>query len=293
MLFPVFLVLGLMAAGHSQVLEEGMELEAAKAEIDLEAALDSMEKRIINGQKAELFSHPYIISLQHYVRVSRTRYGWAHICGGTLIAKNWVLTAAHCVDTISPDKVKSIQIEIGAMNLYTAPNQYTQKVKIAEVIVHEGWGHTDRRLHNDIALLRLEKDVTLNENAQIATMAKPEDVFLGETCILAGWGYVETNSHGGVLAHDLQEVKIKQISTKTCNKFWRWGITGTQICVHDLDAKSSACQGDSGGPMMCGPGNKILAGVTSWGDHKCTGNMPSIYTRVSAFRDWIFRHAQV
>ena len=74
-------------------------------------------------------------------------------------------------------------------------------------------------------------------------------------------------------------------------------ITEKQICAHDdtppRGSRPDTCKGDSGGPMMCGSGHNVLAGITSWGEIPCTGNVPGVYTRVSAYRNWIYQHARV
>ena len=77
-------------------------------------------------------------------------------------------------------------------------------------------------------------------------------------------------------------------------------VTEKQICVHDdtppEGSRPGACSGDSGGPMMCGSGHNVLAGITSWvikDYNECRGNYPSVFTRVSAYRDWIYQYARV
>merc|ERR1719187_1264445 len=101
----------------------------------------------------------------------------------------------------------------------------------------------------------------------------------------------------GQLASHLKEVYITKISTPVCNYYWGGGITEKHICVHDASppagSRPSACMGDSGGPMMCGPGHNILAGVTSWGESTCSGTLPSVYTRVSEFLDFITQYTSV
>jgi len=256
----------------------------------LSSAMD-LQKRIINGDKAELYSHPYIGSLQY-----NNGEFWSHICGGSLIDRSWVLTAAHCVDFASASQLR---VELGALNLYESPNLYEQTVAVAEVIIHDNWSPNGAALENDIALLRLASPVTLNNNVKVASLAEQGASFLGEECVLAGWGMTST-VNGGSSPSTLKEVNITKISTRNCNLLWfgrfRGPINEGHICVHDASSadgeKASACMGDSGGPMMCGAGHNILAGVTSWGESTCSGTLPSVYTRVSSYRQWISQYVQ-
>ena len=93
------------------------------------------------------------------------------------------------------------------------------------------------------------------------------------------------------------QVSITKISTNLCQYYWGAGITKSHICVHDASPpagdRPSACMGDSGGPMMCGQGHNILAGVTSWGEQTCSGTLPSVYTRVSAYLDWVRMYVNI
>jgi len=257
---------------------------------------EPLHKRIINGNHAELYSHPYIVSLQTYGRLSWSSFGWSHICGGSLISRDWVLTAAHCVDTIRSNQLGNIRVEMGALNLYLAPNSYEQTVGVAQIIVHSGWNGDASGMPNDIALIKLSTPANLNNNVKIASLAEQGADFLGEECVLAGWGMTSTGDNGQ-LAETLKEVEITKISTSACNSHWRGGITDFHICVHDATppegSRPSACMGDSGGPMMCGSGHNVLAGVTSWGESTCSGDLPSVYTRVSKYRDWIYQYARV
>ena len=94
---------------------------------------------------------------------------------------------------------------MGALNLYVAPNAYEQTVGVSQIIVHEAWDGNGDGLPNDIALLRLSAPATLNNNVKIAAMAEEGDSFLGDECVLAGWGMISTDGNGEIAEH-LKEV---------------------------------------------------------------------------------------
>nr|ABL67951.1 serine peptidase 2 [Peregriana peregra] len=243
-----------------------------------------LDKRIVNGEKAELYAHPHQASLQLF----QDSHGWYHICGAVLVGPNKLVTAAHCVQGQDATKLR---VEVGALNLLDPPNAYEQTIPVEFFIIHPLYNEKGNAYPNDIAILYLSSPVTYNKNVQPAELAPKGSSFANEQCIITGWG---RTIGGGPTAAHLKQAYISKITRSQCNLRWAlYGqlITDKHICVYEASdpagTRPSACQGDSGGPLMCGADFKLLAGVTSWGLASCTGGMPSVYTRVSEYVDWV------
>uniref|UniRef100_A0A3Q2CGM6 Prostasin-like n=1 Tax=Cyprinodon variegatus TaxID=28743 RepID=A0A3Q2CGM6_CYPVA len=208
----------------------------------------------INGQNASPGSWPWQVSLQ--------KYGM-HSCGGSLISRNWVLTAAHCVDQIWPIFV----------------------LKISSIIVHPKYKRSTN--DNDIALLRLSSPVKFTKNIRPVCLAASGSQFNnGTPSWVTGWGNV---AQGVPLRPPkiLQEVKVPVIGNRQCNCFYR-GITDNMICSGVLSGGKDSCQGDSGGPMVSKQSSRwIQSGVVSFGDGCARPRKPGVYTRVSRYQSWI------
>lgn len=69
--------------------------------------------RVINGQAAAKGAYPYQISLQVGY------FGYQHICGGSILNRNAILTAAHCVDT-APSFFNRYRVVAGEHDLSTS-----------------------------------------------------------------------------------------------------------------------------------------------------------------------------
>ncbi|PIO16305.1 Chymotrypsinogen 2 [Aquarana catesbeiana] len=252
--------------------------------------------RIVNGVTAIPGSWPWQVSLQ-------TSTGF-HFCGGSLINRQWVVTAAHCAVTTSH------RVVLGAFDL-TSKTEPTQIRAISKVLNAQ---YNTQTYVNDLTLIKLATPVTLNTRVSPVCLAATNDVFIeGQICATTGWGYI--NATTKTLPAKLQQTGLPIMSNANCQKYWGSRIQPTMICagasgvsscmvkylyeflaamrktmycsgsVHHLPPSHNArAQGDSGGPLVCKKnGVWTLAGIVSWGSSACNTFYPVAYTRVSAF----------
>jgi hypothetical protein len=198
-------------------------------------------------------------------------------CSGTLIASDWVLTAAHCVQGTSASR---LAVYIGddpsadiVSHLYTASNVYAHS------------SYSSRTLRNDIALIQLSSDVT--ESVDPVLPLSSDDALtnadVGDTLNFAGFGYDETGGYGVKQQVDLPLDGLG-CTVSSCPSS---GDSSTQISYdQNVSRGTGPCSGDSGGPAFFQrDGTWYVAGITSYGDSGC--RYYGVSTKVDAFESWI------
>ncbi|KAF4097407.1 elastase-1-like [Onychostoma macrolepis] len=238
---------------------------------------EALEERVVGGEVARPNSWPWQISLQYLSGGS-----YHHTCGGTLIKNNWVMTAAHCVDTS-----RTWRVVLGEHNLNSNEGR-EQYMSVSTVHIHPNWNRNSVASGYDIALLRLSSSASLNSYVQLASLPPSGQVLPhNNPCYITGWGRTST---GGSLSAQLKQAYLPVVDHSNCSRSDWWGSTVKTTMVCAGGGSDSGCNGDSGGPLNCQVSGKyVVHGVTSFvSSLGCnTTKKPTVFTRVSAYISWI------
>lgn len=235
--------------------------------------------RIIGGEEAVPHSWPWQVSIQ---------ISDQHICGGAVLAKEWVITAAHCFN--SKELYRDLWMVVTGIHDLTE-QEYRQKRSVKQYIIHPSFNKTT--MDSDIALLQLAEPLEFNHYVHpVCLPAKEEVVQPSSVCIITGWGAQEEDREKSKKLHQL-EVPILML--EACQTYYinlPSRVTQRMICAgFPLEEGKDSCTGDSGGPLVCpsedGSGFYTLHGITSWGLGCGRKSYPGVYTNVGVFVDWI------
>jgi trypsin len=221
------------------------------------------ETKIVGGETATKGEFPFIVSLQG---------AFGHFCGGTLVKKDWVLTAAHCVANGAPRK-----IVIGMHD--RSSTEGTETFRPATVISHPEYNA--QVMDHDYALIRLDGESKFAPLAlnKVSTEGSRESV------TVAGWG---ATKEGGGIPKLLQKVNVPLVPRAECEAAYPGELTDRMLCAGLPAGGKDSCQGDSGGPLFMGSGKtRRLVGVVSWGEGCARENKYGIYSDVSVGYEWI------
>ncbi|KAE8602189.1 hypothetical protein XENTR_v10013903 [Xenopus tropicalis] len=224
--------------------------------------------RIVGGCEAIPFSWPWQISL-------RTSFN-LHFCGGTLIDRQWVITAAHCLER--SNRPSAYRVHFGIHK--ESGNEASKQVRQIEKFFKEP-------SNADIALLKLTSPALISDEVLPVCLPPVNYVVPDRSeCYVTGWGETQGTGKEGVL----KEAGIPVIENKLCNspEYLNGRVTDRELCAGVIQGGVDSCQGDSGGPLSCFDGEKyVLQGVTSWGLGCAQPMKPGVYVRVSKFIPWI------
>ncbi|EJK74737.1 trypsin-like serine protease [Thalassiosira oceanica] len=228
------------------------------------------ESRIIGGTESDP-DHTYVASLQDDI---------GHFCGGSLIAPDVVLSAAHCGTDIP-------KVILGRHDLGKSSGGEVMTVK--EAIKNPRY--STKNDNNDSMLIFLDRASSM-KHTELVRLGR-DFVGEGQHVTVRGWGDTNPSDYRENYPNELMEVEVKTLSNEDCEAskgrdfdYDGW-ITGNMICAeHRL--RKDACQGDSGGPLVVESGPEpVQVGIVSWGYGCAEDDYPGVYTRVSTQYKWI------
>jgi len=241
--------------------------------------------RIIGGRAVPISQFPWQVAL---LRSGISDSYQAQFCGGSLIAPNWVVTAAHCVIGSA--------IDVGFGKTYLSRMGSSSRIPVVNTYVHPSWDSSTQD-GADIALLELASNVP--DGQPIAPFSDAALPPYGEDVWTSGWGNTNPWAPPSGFPDALHGVDLEVQAGPTDTTCGSWSSSvynpDWHLCAGAAWEWKGSCVGDSGGPLVLiddAEDRWELAGLTSFGSspdaNGCSNPaLPTVYTRVSTYESWV------
>ncbi|CAF0766682.1 unnamed protein product [Brachionus calyciflorus] len=246
------------------------------------------KNRIIDGDDAAPHNYPFIVSVQYKSNIK----GNAHICGGSILNDQWVLTAGHCIGSMNDVRNEKYSIIVGLHKL--KEYSYSQVYIVEKVFTNFNFNNIHK---NDWALLKLKTRIKFDDKVQpIELSHTPSENFIDKCLVTAGWGSI-SKTYDVNLPSKLQETYLRVISDDSkCSVVSKWENQAT-FCTKSPTSRpyTMTCRGDSGGPLVSFNKTRqkwYLEGITSYGiskSNKCLPDYPGFFTKVYRYKQDILQ----
>jgi len=224
------------------------------------ADTDEVSPFIVGGTRASISQYPWAVYLA-------TSSG-GQFCGGTLVAPNKVVTAAHCT---SGRSASSTRVVWGREDKQSTAGVVAGVTRI--------WNHPSYRSATsgyDVSVLTLDRSLS-SAYLPLATPADSALYAAGTNATILGWG---TTSSGGSASRYLLKATVPVNSDTACRRAYSQYSSTAMVCAGYPQGGTDTCQGDSGGPMVAG--GKLI-GATSWGRGCASAGYPGVYARIASY----------
>ena len=248
--------------------------------------------KIVNGTTKAISYSPWQVAL---IDTSKSSNFQGQFCGGSLISREWIVTAAHCLDDVATT-VDSFKVLAGTSTLSTTKLSGNS---VNSFFVHPSWNPSTKE--NDIALVQLKVPLVLSLGTIEVIELPNTKAASGTTARITGWGSLLKRAPTANSASDylfpaeLVGAEIFVNSDSDCstefNTFSNFYFADSMLCANDMETDPAAyidtCQADSGGPLAIEEsGTWYLSGITSWGVG-CAQGYSGVYTNVYNYNSWI------
>ncbi len=209
------------------------------------------ETFIRNGEEAPAHAWPWQLALLKHNRVVASTGN--HSCGGSIIAPEWAVTAAHC------NPIRGQRAMAGMIDFTNCESPNCAMVTITRVWKHPDYVHNSRqRVRNDIAIIKFSPPVPWGDTISPVCLPKPfQHPLEGTSCYATGWGRQEWLRRSSI-PERLQQAHLPLLGDWQCKESYKsmtggWAFISTQMtCAGDLRSDgANTCKGDSGGPLVC------------------------------------------
>lgn len=247
---------------------------------------DFPSSRIVGGKETSIQNWPWQVGLQ-------SPHDGSIFCGGSLLNKEWVITAAHCIHDfvgkkrgcVDPDPKRQFKVVLGESDLKKVEGHETYSY-VSSICIHQKYN--DQTMDYDIALLHLRKAVNYTDSVSPICLAESARNYSANAqCFVTGWGQIQES---GPVSDKLRVARVPIIERSRCVKMYKGSrITPRMLCAGYEQGRIDSCQGDSGGPLACleSDGTFVLAGAVSWGFGCAQKERPGVYTNINCLRSWI------
>ncbi|CAG9562874.1 unnamed protein product [Danaus chrysippus] len=270
----LWLVLCLIPFANLQEAVDNQNTEATEDEvqdIELEAACPELSGQIIGGRPSSVSRHPYQVSMV---------LNGNSFCGGFIISRDYVLTAAHCVQNVAP---QAVRLRVGS----TRRDSGGRIVAVSNVTWHASYGQP--QFDNDIAALRLAQPLVFGDSIQPIRLPRPRQPVPLVRLTVTGWGL--TALGGRRIPRIMMEANVPVVPHWLCRLSYGDALTSNMFCGgHFLIGGVSSCQGDSGGPAVF---RGTAFGIVSFARGCALPLSPTVFSNIAALRDWVTQNTGV
>jgi len=233
------------------------------------------ENYIAGGKEVRPHSLPWYVSIQ---------YDETHKCEGTLIDDQHILTSASCI--------QKNPIPISYSNVFCSHYllNSTYRISIEDLKYHSDYNV--QTLENNIGLIKLSQRIQSFPSDRIIPTCLAQSIRLpsaSNPLLVASWKTMANGTWSVINTDELRQTILTVMDD--CSRIYKNYDSQKQICVGREDSKRDLCQGDHGSGLFqkqkYDVDRWIQTGIGSYGCEHASQGYPGVYTRVSAYYDWI------